>query len=51
MISFQAEVVKVEIKKTVSMDKEYKVVLTTDNPAVLQLAVYVNEKTVNITAE
>lgn len=51
MITFDAEITKVEIKKTVSSDREFKVIMITDDPAVLQLAAYVNERSVRITAE
>lgn len=51
MISFEAEVTKVEIKKTVSMDREYKVIIITDDPKVLQLAAFVNENTVKVSIE
>ena len=48
MTSFVAEIVKVEVKKTVSVDREYKVVLVTDDPKVLELWKYINEKTVTV---
>jgi hypothetical protein len=48
MISFDAEVIKVEVKKTVSLDREFKIILITDNPDTLELAQFVNEKTVKV---
>lgn len=42
------EIIKVETKKTVSMDREHKVVFITDDPNVLQLVRFINEKTVTI---
>lgn len=45
------EIIKVEAKKTQSMDKEYRVVFVTDNPVVLQLAQFINERTVDITID
>jgi hypothetical protein len=48
MITFEAEVIRVEVKKTISVDREFKVVLITDDPKVLELAAYVNAKTIKV---
>lgn len=37
IISFLAEVKQVKSRKTASLDKEYQIQLTTDNPGVLAL--------------
>lgn len=50
-ISFDAEVVKVEAKKTVSLDRLYRVVLETNQPAVLELEKYIAEDTVKVKVE
>jgi hypothetical protein len=51
MVTFQAEILKVEVKKTLSMDKEYRIVMVTDSANSLELAKWVNEKTVKITVD
>jgi len=47
-MDFMAEVIEVKVKKLVSDDKEYKIVMVTDDPRVLQLAVFVNEEAVRV---
>lgn len=47
----EVEVIEVKVKKTQSEDREYRVVLATDDPAVLNLQKYISEKTVVITWE
>jgi hypothetical protein len=42
------EIIKVEAKKTQSMDKEYRVTFVTADPTVLQLSAFINEQTVEI---
>jgi len=44
----EAEIIKVEAKKTTSNDREYKVIIVCVDPTVLELAKYINEKTVMI---
>lgn len=43
MIAFPFEVLKVEVSKTKSNDKEYKIVLVTDNEQAILLTQYINE--------
>lgn len=45
---FDAEVIKVEVKKTASMDRLYRVVLETNQPAVLELEKFIAENTVKV---
>ncbi len=47
-ISFEAEIIEVKSRKTASNDKEFRVILLTDFPNVLQLEKYIAEKTVNV---
>lgn len=42
------EVVEVRAKKVQSTDCEYMIKLVTDNPQILTLARYINEKTIEI---
>lgn len=51
MITFTAEILKVEVKKTLSMDREYKVIMVTDDSQILELAKYINEQSITITIE
>ena len=48
MISFSAEVIKCEVKKTVSNDKEYKVYLVTSDPRALLLQEFINEDIIQV---
>jgi hypothetical protein len=48
-IRFSAEVIKVEVKKTLSSDREFKVIMVTDDPKALELSAFVNEQAVKIT--
>ncbi len=47
-IQFDAEVIKVEAKKTVSMDRLYRLVLETNQPAVLELEKFIAENTIKV---
>lgn len=44
----EVEIVQVQAKKTVSMDREYVVKMVTDDPKVLEWAKYINEKIVKV---
>lgn len=48
-LTFQAEVKETNAKKTASNDVTYKVVLYTDNPAVLALGALPGETMLNVT--
>ncbi len=48
MIQFDAEVIKIEVKKLVSLDKQYKIVIITENPKVLELEKYIADKAIHI---
>ena len=50
-ISFSCEVLKVQVKKTLSMDKEFQIVMVTDDPKALELATFVNEQAITVTVE
>ena len=45
---FDAEVVEVQAKKLQSLDCQYRVVLITEKPIVLELAKYINEKIITV---
>jgi hypothetical protein len=51
MITFQAEIKQISATRTVSNDKEIKIVLLTDNAEVLQLQEKIAQDTVKITIE
>lgn len=51
IISFEAEIIKCEVKKTVSNDKEYRIIVVTPNSASLQLERFINEAPVKIKVE
>jgi hypothetical protein len=48
MITLNAEVIKVEVKKTLSMDKEFKIILVTDSEEALKLAEFINDQPVKL---
>ena len=48
-MKFHAEVIQVQARKLASLDKQYKVVLVSEDEAVLQLSKYINESVVEIT--
>ena len=51
MISFVAEVVKVEARKTASLDKLIKITIETDNAEALELQKYIATEPVEIEVE
>ena len=51
MITFEAEIKQISATKTVSNDKEIKLVLLTTNPEVLLLQGKIAEDTVKVTIE
>lgn len=51
MIEFVAEVTQVQVKKTLSMDKEFKVVLITNDEGVLELQQYISNDIIKIKVE
>jgi hypothetical protein len=51
MITLNAEVTKVEVKKTLSMDKEFKIIMVTDSEEALKLAEFINDRPVKLTVE
>ncbi len=51
MVSFSVEVIKVDVKKTLSNDREYKIVLVTNEPMALNMAQYINEVSLQATFE
>lgn len=50
-LKFQAEVKEVNSKKNASLDVTYKVVLYTDNPAVLALGALDGDTMLNVSVE
>jgi hypothetical protein len=50
-ITFEAEIKQISATKTVSNDKEIKLVLITDNPKVLDLQHLIASDTVKVTVE
>ena len=48
---FQAEITKVEVKKTLSQDKEFKVILITDDPKVIELEQFINDSSVEVSID
>lgn len=51
MITFNAEVTQVIIKKTISLDKEIKVVIITSEEKALMLQAFIADKPVKITIQ
>lgn len=47
-MNFQAELKKVEAKKTASLDIEYKITMVTNNPEVLSLGAMSAETLLNV---
>jgi hypothetical protein len=51
MITFEAEITEIKVKKTVSNDKEFKLILLTSDEKVLLLQSKIANDTINITIE
>ena len=51
MIIFEAEIIEIKVKKTVSNDKEFKLVLLTSDEKVLLLQSKIANDTINVTIE
>jgi hypothetical protein len=51
MITFEAEITEIKVKKTVSNDKEFKLVLLTNDSKVLELQEKIANDTITITIE
>ena len=51
MITFEAEITEIKVKKTVSNDKEFKLVLLTNDEKVLDLQQFIASDTIKITIE
>ena len=51
MITFEAEITEIKVKKTVSNDKEFKLILLTDNEKVLELQRFIANDTITITID
>jgi hypothetical protein len=51
MITFEAEITEIKVKKTVSNDKEFKLILLTSDEKVLILQSKIANDTINITIE
>ena len=51
MVQFEAEVTEIKVKKTVSNDKEFKLVLLTSDEKVLELQSKIANDTITITIE
>jgi hypothetical protein len=47
-MNFKAEIIEIKVKKTLSMDREFRLVLTTDNPVVLNLQDKIASDTIDI---